>query len=152
MAWPDVGPTRASRIRDSARRLGLRLDRTTLLLALEADTDLHEVAHDLFDVAADIADLGEFRRLDLEKRRSGELGQSTGDLGLAAAGRADHQDVLRRDFLAQWPHELLTAPAVPQGNSDRTLGIMLADDEPVEFRDDFAGRESCHHAPVECGS
>ena len=46
--------------------------------------DLDEVAHDLLDVAADIADLGELGRLDLEERRLGELRQAARDLGLAA--------------------------------------------------------------------
>jgi hypothetical protein len=49
----------------------------------------------LVDVAADIADLGELGRLDLQERRLRQLGQPAGDLGLAAAGGADHQDVLR---------------------------------------------------------
>jgi hypothetical protein len=47
------------------------------------DRDLDQIAHDLLDVAADIADLGEFGRLDLEERRAGELGQPARDLGLA---------------------------------------------------------------------
>jgi hypothetical protein len=40
-----------------------------------------------------------------------------------------------------WPFELLAAPAVAQGDGDGALGVLLADDEAVEFRDDFAGRK-----------
>ena len=49
------------------------------------DRDLDEVAGDLLDIAADIADLGELGRLDLEERRLGEPRQPARDLGLAAA-------------------------------------------------------------------
>jgi hypothetical protein len=82
-------------------RLGLHF--LALALAHEADRDLDQVAHDRFDVAADIADLGELGRLDLEEGRVGQLGEAPRDLGLAAAGRPDHQDVLGRDLLAQRP-------------------------------------------------
>src|SRR3546814_929284 len=58
---------------------------------------LDEVARDLFDVAADIADFGEFGRLDLDEGGVGELGETARNLGLAAAGGADHQDILGAD-------------------------------------------------------
>ena len=72
-----------------------------LALAHQPDARLDQVADDLLDVAADIADLGELGRLDLDERRAGELGQAARDLGLADAGRADHQDVLGQHLLAQ---------------------------------------------------
>jgi cob(I)alamin adenosyltransferase len=51
-----------------------RLHVAALALARQRDADFDEIAHDLFDVAADIADLGEFRRLDLQERCIRELG------------------------------------------------------------------------------
>ena len=114
-------------------------DVLALSLARQRDGDLDEVAHDLLDVAADIADLGEFGRLDLEERRAGELGETAGDFGLADAGRPDHQNVLRQHFLAQPLVELQPAPAVAQRDGDRALGVGLADDEAVELGNDFAG-------------
>ncbi len=42
------------------------------------DRGLDEIADDLLDVAADIADLGELGRLDLDEGRAGELGQAAG--------------------------------------------------------------------------
>jgi hypothetical protein len=51
-------------------RLGL--DLAALLVLDQPDADLDEVAHDLFDIAPDIADLGELGRLDLEERRARE--------------------------------------------------------------------------------
>ena len=121
--------------------LGARLHVLALPLARERDADLDQVAHDLLDVAADIADLGELGGFDLEERRAGELGQPARNLGLADAGRADHQDVLRQHFLAQFVVELQPAPAVAQRDGDRALGVGLADDEAVKFGDDFAGGE-----------
>ena len=52
--------------------VGARLDVLAHLLAHQADGDLDQVADDLLDVAADIADLGELGRLDLDEGRAGE--------------------------------------------------------------------------------
>lgn len=93
----------------------------------------------MFHVAADIADLGEFCGLDLDKGCASQFGEAPGNFGLADAGRADHQDVLGHDFVAQALIELLAAPAVAQRNRHGTLCIVLTDDIAVEFRDDFAG-------------
>ena len=57
-------------------------------LARLLDRDLDQVADDRVDVAADVADLGELGRLDLDERRVGEPRQAARDLGLAHAGRA----------------------------------------------------------------
>jgi len=42
--------------------------------------NLDQIADDLLDVAADIADFGEFGGLDLDERRAGELCQPPRDL------------------------------------------------------------------------
>ena len=118
-------------------RLGL--DLLAEVLAHHGLRGIDEVADDLFHVPADIADLGVFRGLHLDERRAGELGQPPRDLGLADAGGADHQDVLRIDLLAQVVAQLLAPPAVPERHGHGALGVLLADDEPVEFRDDLAG-------------
>ena len=124
--------------------LGADLHVLALLFAGERDADLDQVAHDLLDVAADIAHLGEFGRLDLDERRAGQPRQPPRNLGLADAGRADHQDVLRQHLLAQLVVELLAPPAVAQRDGDGALGVGLADDEAVQLGDDFAGREVGH--------
>src|SRR5581483_98492 len=92
--------------------LRTRLDVLAFAVAGQSDGDLDQVAHDLFDVAADIADLGEFRRLDLQKRRTGKLGEAARDLRLADTGRADHQNVLRQHLFAQPIVELQAPPAI----------------------------------------
>ena len=108
---------------------------------------LDQVAHDLVDVAADIADLGELGRLDLQEGRLGQPRQAPGDLGLADPGRADHQDVLRRDLVADGFRRVLAAPAVAQRHGHGALGLHMADDEAVEFGDDLARGKLGHEAP-----
>src|SRR5262249_20211974 len=104
--------------------------------------DLYEIAHDLLDIAADIADLGELGRLDLEEGRLRQARQAARDLGLADAGRADHQDVLGLHLLAQALGRLLPAPAIAERHGDGALGLTLADDEAVELGDDLARAEA----------
>ena len=123
------------------RFLGAGANLGAAALALEPHRFLDQVAGDLLDVAADIADFGELGRLDLDERRVGELRQPPADLGLAAAGRADHQDVLGRHLVAQLGAELLAPPAVAQRDRDRALGVVLADDMLVERGDDRLGRQ-----------
>ena len=93
------------------------------LLARVLDRGLDEIAHDRVDVAADVADFGELGRLDFHERRIGEAREPPCDLGLAHAGRPDHQDVLGRDLLAQRVGDLLPAPAIAQRDRDRALGV-----------------------------
>ena len=89
----------------------------------------------------DVADLGVLRRLDLDEGRLRELGQPPRDLRLPHAGGADHDDVLRRDLVAQLGRQLLAAPAVAQRDGHRALGAVLPDDVAVELGDDLRGRE-----------
>ncbi len=119
--------------------MSFRLDFGAPLLAHEADADLDEIAHDLFDIAADIADFRELRGLHLDERRAGELGEAAGNFRFADAGRADHQDILGHDLVAQFVAELLAAPSVAQRNGNGALRVLLADNVAVEFRYDFPG-------------
>ena len=123
-------------------KLGARLHVLALALADLRDRDLDQIADDLLDVAPDIADFGEFGGFDLDERRAGKFCQPPRDLGLADAGRPDHQDVLRQHLFAQATGELQPPPAVAQGDRDGALGLALADDEAVEFGNDFAGEKS----------
>ncbi len=109
------------------------------LFAVHLDGDVHQVADDGFHVAADVADLGEFGRLDLDEGRVGQLGQAAGDFGFTDPGGADHQDVFGGDFGAQVFIHLHPAPAVAQGDGHGSLGFVLADDVFVQFVDNFPG-------------
>ncbi len=148
----DAGAARQQRIENAILRaiVGLRAHARLGLLARHLDRAVGEIAHDLLDVLADVADLGELGRLDLDERRIRERGEPARDLGLADAGRADHQDVLRRDLVAQNRFELHAPPAIAQRDRDRALGGVLADDVAIELVDDFAGCEF-GHIKVDCG-
>ena len=111
------------------------------LLAHHVHGQLGEVAHHRLDVAADVADLGELRRLHLEERRVRQPRQPPRDLGLADAGRPDHEDVLRRHLLGQLRRQLLAPQAVAQRDRDGALGASLADDVLVQLRDDLTRGE-----------
>ena len=128
------------------RELGAGVHILALALPGLGDRDLDEVADDLLDIAADVTDLGEFGGFDLEKGRGGKFGEPARDLGLADAGRPDHQNIFRQYLLAQAAGKLQPPPAVAQRDGDRALGIGLADDEAVELGDDFTGGEVCHNA------
>ena len=139
--------TRADqRVQDALLGLEMRLGADLLALARahEADARLHEIADDLVHVAADIADLGELGRFHLKEGRVGELGEAAGNLGLADAGRADHEDVLGQNLLAHDLVELLAAPAVAQRDGHRAFGVRLAYDVAVKLGDDFPRGEVCH--------
>ena len=96
-------------------------------------------AYQLF--TADVANLGELRGLDLDEGGAGEFGEAAGDFRLADAGGADHQDVLRRDFVAQFLVHLHAPPAVTQRDGDGALGVVLRNDMVVQCLDDFT---RCH--------
>ncbi len=67
--------------------LGLRAHFLAPRLAHQRQADFDEIADDALDVAADVADLRELRRLDLEERRARELREAARDLGFADASR-----------------------------------------------------------------
>jgi hypothetical protein len=108
------------------------------LLLDHIDTELHEVAHHGLHVAADVPHLGELRRLHLEERRLRQPRQPPREFGLPHAGRADHQDILRRDLLGDVGRQLLPAHAVAQRNRHRALRGRLADNVLVELDDNLA--------------
>ena len=128
--------------------LGPGRDLLAPLLAGHHDGRLDEVADDRFDVAADIADFRELRRLDLHERRVRQPGQPPRDLGLADAGRTDHQNVFRQHLLAHVLRQLLAPPPVAQGDGDGAFGVVLPNDEAIEFGDGFPRREGGHRLSI----
>ncbi len=121
-------------------QLGLVGDLVDLLGAHHVHGDLREVADHALHVAADVADLGELRGLDLEEGRVGHAREAARDLGLADAGRADHDDVLGHHVGGHLGRELLAADAVAQRDGDGALGGVLADDVLVELGHDLPRR------------
>src|SRR5690606_33543378 len=109
-------------------RPGLRLweDLVLALGAHHADGGVDEIAHHALGIAADVADLGELRGLDLYERRTGETREPPRDLGLTDAGRADHDDVVGGDLVADVVGRLGAPPAVAHGDGNRLLRGRLA--------------------------
>ncbi len=117
------------------------------------DADFREVADDGVDIAAHVAHLGKLGGFDLEERRLDEPRESPGDLGLAYAGRPDHDDILRHDLVPELFGKALAPPAVPERDGDGPLGVMLSDDILVEFLDDLPRCKGVcsKKPPVQCG-
>ena len=103
---------------------------------------LRQVADHRFAVPPDIADLGEFRRLHLDERRLGQFREPARNLGLPHSGRADHDDVLGDDFIAQMRRQPLASPPRAERNRHHPFGIALSDDVPVQLLDDLARRQT----------
>ena len=59
---------------------------------------LDELEEDVLDVLADVARLGQRRGVGHGERHVEALGERLGEVGLAAAGRTDEQDVALRDL------------------------------------------------------
>src|SRR5262249_3440463 len=95
-----------------------------------------EVADHRLDVAPDVADLGELRRLDLDEGRVDQVRDAPRDLGLADARRADQDQVLREDVAAHLLVEELAAEAIADRGGDRLLRGHLPDDVLGELLDD----------------
>ncbi len=135
------GGSSRSRSRSSTRAAAFSPHLRLLLPADHVDGRRHEVAHDRVHVAAHVAHLGELAGLDLDERAAGELGETTGDLGLAHPGRSDHQDVLRGDVGGDRRGEPAAADPAAERDRHRALGRRLAHHPAVELGHDLARRE-----------
>ena len=59
---------------------------------------LHQLAHEIFDVAADVTGLAKFRRVRFDERHFDQLRDVFDQVGFSDAGRADEDDILLRVF------------------------------------------------------
>jgi hypothetical protein len=118
------------------------LRRLHVLVGLEEQLGRHHL-----DVLAVVAGLGVLGGVDDGEGDLEALGQVPGDVRLAAAGGADHQDVrlLEDRLLAAGGAQRAALEVVVGGDRHHALGALLADDEPVEVVEDLARR---HHRRV----
>ena len=120
--------------------LGGGIDVILALRTHHVDRNVHQLAHHRFDVAADVADLGELRCLDLEKRRTREPRETARDLGFAHARRTDHDDVVRHDLVADLFGRLRAPPAVTHRDGNGFFGGFLTHDVAIQLGDDLPRR------------
>jgi len=141
--WSSLRPARQARV-SSAASWGARPARPCACVpAPGADRDLDEIPNDLLDVAADIADLGELGGLDLDEGARPRVSPA------AARSRSWPTPVgpIIRMFFGSTssrrpPLSCSRRQRFAQRDGHRALGVGLADDEPVEFGDDFHGGRS----------
>ncbi len=108
---------------------------------------LHQLAHQVLDVAANVAGLAEFCRVGLDEWNADQFRDVLDEVGLSDAGRAQEDDVLLRVFgfagllfvlAGQLPHVIDVVVMVADGNGQDPLGVILADDVAVQVRLDVA--------------
>ena len=128
-----------------SQHTGSREDAFLMLLLHEAYGILRQIADNAFHITADIADFGKLGCFHFDKRRVDQLGKPAGNFGFADACRADHQDILRYDFIPEGFFHTASAVSVPQGDCDRLLGFILADNKTVQLMDNLAGGKLLVH-------
>ena len=118
------------------------------------DGGVRQFPNDGFDVAPDVPDFSELRRLDLHKGRVHEIGKPPGYFRLSDARRAYHQNVFRHDLPRDLGGKGATAHSVPESDRDGALRAALTDDIPVEVRHDLPRRQPVgslferRHSPI----
>ena len=101
---------------------------------------LDQLQQDVLDVLADIARLGQRGRVGDRERHVEDPRERLREQRLAAAGRAEQQDVrlLQLDVRVAGHHHLHALVVVVDGDRQRALGGVLADDVLVEHVVDLA--------------
>ena len=101
---------------------------------------LDQPQQDVLDVLADVAGLGQRRRVGDAERDVEDAGEGLGEQRLAGAGRADEQDVrlLELDVVDRVAG-VDPLVVVVDGDREDLLGPLLADDVLVERELDLAG-------------
>ena len=104
---------------------------------------LQQLEDDVLDVLADVAGLGQRRRVDDREGDREQLGQRLRQQRLAGAGRADQQDVRLGELdlvaAARLLLDLDALVVVVDRDRELLLGLFLADDVLVEELLDFLG-------------
>ena len=111
---------------------------------------LHQLAHEILNVAADVTRLAEFRRVCLDERHLDQIGNVFDQVSFSDAGRSDQNHILlcvlsffsaRRVFLLQATKVIDVIVVIANRDREHLLGIVLLNDESVEMRFDLARQE-----------
>ena len=121
--------------------LGLLAHLHDPLFTNHRDCEFDDISHHRLDIATNVAHLGELGGFHLQKRRLGQPREPPGDLGLADAGRSDHQDVLGRYLVGEFRRQLLAPNPAAECNRDRSLRTVLSNDVAVELGNDLTRRQ-----------
>ena len=117
------------------------VDDALLALLDVAAGRLQQLEDDVLDVLADVAGLGQRRRVDDREGDREQLGQRLREQRLAGAGRADQQDVRLGELdvvaAARLLLDLDALVVVVDRDGELLLGLFLADDVLVEELLDF---------------
>jgi hypothetical protein len=109
-----------------------------LLAPHHVDRDVHQIADHRLHIASHVPDFGKLARFNFNKRRIGQLSQTSREFRFADARRPDHEDVFRHHLLGHVWREFLAAKAVPQRDGHRAFGVRLADYMFIELLYDLA--------------
>ena len=106
---------------------------------------VQQLQQQVLDVLADVAGLGQRGGVADGERHVEDLGQRAGQQGLAAAGRADEQDValVHLDLAVALVAQAQALVVVVDGDRQDLLGPVLADDVLVELFLDRCAARGC---------
>ena len=124
---------------------GLQFNRFLLFGPHHVDGQFRQVPHHRFHITADITHFREFAGFDFQKGRLRQARQPACDFRFAHAGRTDHDDIFRGDFVAQMIGDLLPAPAVAKRNGHHPFGFLLPDDVFIQFAHDLRRSKGLLH-------
>ena len=95
----------------------------------------HKVAHEVLDIAADVACLGKLGGIGLDERHTDQLGDAADEVGFTNAGRPHQHDVLLGVVALFFSVERLAhgVVVIAQRHAQHLLGFVLLDDVAVEM-------------------
>ena len=152
-----VFPDEHGHSREARRRLldagtSLSFDVLHFSLTHQPNRIFDQLADHAFDVTTVVANFRVLRRFDFNEWRFGQTGQAASDLGFADTRGSDHQNIFGGNFCTHFVGQLLTAPAVTNRDRDRSLGVVLADDVPIQLFHRLTRREAFYDVLQESDS
>ena len=112
--------------------------------------DVESMIRDLTELAINMVKEEEKEKVQIRARESAEekvldLLLPPRHLGFPDARGPDHDDVLRRDLVAELGRNVLPPPPIAQRDRHGALGLLLADDVAIELGDDLGRRQGVGH-------
>ena len=111
---------------------------------------MHQLTHQVLDIASDVTGFAKFRGVRLYKRNFDQIGDVLNQICLSDSGRADQNDVLFRVlgffgaggiFLFQFAEIFRVVVMIAHRDRKNFLGFVLFDDKAVEMSLDVTRQE-----------